>query len=245
MTVVTSVLTLPGRPESARAAREFTAACMPGCPSAYEAMLCVDELVANAVQHSRSGASGGEITVRVTTEPGEWVRAEVEDQGPRLRVVPEDPDEAGELAEHGRGLDLVALLADETGAGAGLRWFRMAWGAQACVPAPRPRLTAAELRRHGVPGRAGGMCECGGRCGRAGHRCGYGEAPGYPLYVVAADPARAAVAAALPAAELVALCPACLAGRDRLARRAAASAAPAPDALFAVPAPPGTPGGLR
>ncbi len=249
---LTSVLTLPGRPGSARAAREFTAACMPGCPTVYEAMLCTDELVTNAVQHSRSGLPGGQITVRVETRPGEWLRVDVEDQGPRLRAVPDDPGEAGELAEHGRGLALVAVLADETGAGIGLRWFRMAWDAQACVPAPRPprpprppRLTAAELRRNGVLDRAGGMCECGGRCGRPGHRCGYGEAPGYPLYVVAADPARAAAAAAaLPASELVALCPACLAGRDRVAGRAADSAVPEPDALFAVPAP-GTPGGRR
>jgi hypothetical protein len=245
---LTSVLTLPGRPESARAAREFTAACMPGCPAVYEAMLCTDELVTNAVQHSRSGLPGGQITVRVETWPGEWLRVDVEDQGPRLRAVPDNPGEAGELAEHGRGLALVAVLAGETGAGTGLRWFRMAWdlSPQACVPAPRPpRLTAAELRRNEVLDRAGGMCECGGRCGRPGHRCGYGEAPGYPLYVVAADPARAAAAAALPAADLVALCPACLAGRDRVAGRAAASAGPEPDALFAVPAPPGIPGGRR
>ena len=177
---LTSVLTLPGRPESARAAREFTAACMPGCPAVYEAMLCTDELVTNAVQHSRSGLPGGQITVRVETRPGEWLRVDVEDQGPRLRAVPDDPGEAGELAEHGRGLDLVAVLASETGAGTGLRWFRMAWdlSAQACVPAPRPpRLTAAELRRNGVLDRAGGMCECGGRCGRRVTAAGTGRRP--------------------------------------------------------------------
>jgi anti-sigma regulatory factor (Ser/Thr protein kinase) len=62
--------TLPGLPESARAAREFTAACLPGCPSVYEAMLCADELVANAIQHSRSGLPGGTVTVTVITQPG-------------------------------------------------------------------------------------------------------------------------------------------------------------------------------
>jgi anti-sigma regulatory factor (Ser/Thr protein kinase) len=136
MTVVTSVLTLPGRPESARAAREFTAACLRACPSVFEAMLCTDELAVNAIQHSRSGLPGGQITIRVETQPGE-LYVEVADQGPRLRAVPDDPGEAGELAEHGRGLDLVRILASEVGAGVGLHWFRMAW-AQARVPAPRP-----------------------------------------------------------------------------------------------------------
>jgi len=128
---------LPGCPESARAAREFTAACLPGCPSVYEAMLLTDELVANAVQHSRSGLPGGEITVRVITEPGEWLRVEVDDQGPHLRAVADDP---GEFAESGRGLLLVSVLADTFGADGTMRWFWMAWsrGAEASAPAPSP-----------------------------------------------------------------------------------------------------------
>jgi len=136
---VTSVLTLPGRPESARAAREFTASCLPGCPSVYEAMVCVDELAANAIQHSRSGLPGGTFTVRVTTEPGRWLRVEVEDAGPVLRAVPADPDPA-DVDEHGRGLVLVDTLADEVGGGIGRWWFRMTWGpaAAASVPVPRP-----------------------------------------------------------------------------------------------------------
>lgn len=142
--------TLPGRPESARAAREFTAACLHGCPSMYEAMVCVDELVANAVRHSRSGLPGGEITVRVVTRPGEWLRVEVEDQGPCLRAVPDSPDE---FAESGRGLLIVTVLADTFGADFTKRWFWMAWdrGAEASVPAPRPPERApARLRNPAV-----------------------------------------------------------------------------------------------
>jgi len=241
--------TLPGRPESARAAREFTAGCLPGCPSVYEAMLLTDELVANACQHSRSGLPGGEVTVRVVTEPGEWLRVEVEDQGPHLRAVPGDPDE---LAESGRGLLLVSVLADTFGADHAMRWFWMAWdrGAEACAAAPRPPARAPaelrrspelwELRRRAVLDRSGGMCQCAGQCGRAGHRCAYGDAPGHLLHIVPADPAgHDTAAAALPAGDLIALCEGCRAGRDRITARARAAAAAAPDALFAVPAPGG------
>jgi len=230
---VTQTCTLPGRPESARAAREFTAASLAGCPSVYEAMVCVDELVANAVQHSRSGLPGGTVTVRVITQPGQWFRVEVEDAGPRLRVVPDDP---GPLAEHGRGLALVEVLADVTGRGTGLAWFLMAWArhAEASVPGPRPPVpTPGELRVLAVLDRSGDMCQCSGQCGRPGHRCAIGGADGRPLHIVAADPATAdAAAARLPAAGLIALCAACRAGRDRTTARARAAAEPEPDGLF-------------
>jgi Histidine kinase-like ATPase domain len=231
---MTQACTLPGRPESARAARDFTAACLSGCPSVYEAMVCADELVTNAIQHSRSGLPGGTVTVRVITQPGQWFRVEVEDAGPRLRAVPDDPGGPGSLAEHGRGLALVEVLADAAGRAAGLAWFVMAWHSEASVPEPRPPAqTAAELRVRVVLDRSAGMCQCTGQCGRAGHRCAIGDAPGHPLYVVAADPATGdAAAARLPAADLVALCAACRAGRDRIAAHARAAAEPEPEHLF-------------
>ena len=79
-----TALTLPGRPESARAAREFAAGCLAGCPSSDDAVLCVDELVANAIQHSRSGLPGGTIEVRIAVAAGEWLRVEVKDAGPPI-----------------------------------------------------------------------------------------------------------------------------------------------------------------
>ena len=111
-------------------------------------MLCADELAVNAIQHSRSGLPGGQITVRVETQPGE-LYVEVADQGPLLRVVPDDPGEAAELAEHGRGLDLVRILASETGAGIGLQLVPDDLGRRAGL---RPG-AAARLPGPGEPGR--------------------------------------------------------------------------------------------
>jgi anti-sigma regulatory factor (Ser/Thr protein kinase) len=119
-----TALTLPGRPESARAAREFAAGCLAGCPSSDDAVLCVDELVANAIQHSRSGLPGGTIEVRIAVAAGEWLRVEVKDGGP---LSPAVPAQRGPLDEHGRGLALVVSLAEVFGADGGLRWFWMPW----------------------------------------------------------------------------------------------------------------------
>lgn len=119
-----TALTLPGRPESARAAREFAAGCLAGCPSSDDAVLCVDELVANAIQHSRSGLPGGTIEVRIAVAAGEWLRVEVKDAGP---LSPAVPAQRGPLDEHGRGLALVVSLAEVFGADGGLRWFWMPW----------------------------------------------------------------------------------------------------------------------
>ena len=117
--------TLPGRPESARAAREFAAGCLAGCPSCDDAVLCVDELVANAVQHSRSGLPGGTIEVRIAVAAGEWLRVEVQDAGP---LAPAVPAQRGPLDERGRGLALVVSLAEVFGAdGGGLYWAWMPW----------------------------------------------------------------------------------------------------------------------
>ncbi|MDO0938913.1 ATP-binding protein [Streptomyces sp. DG2A-72] len=73
------------------------------------AVLATDELFANAVQHARSGPGG---TVTLTIECGESeLRVTVGDQSPllpRLRT-------AGGAEESGRGLAIVAALADGWG----------------------------------------------------------------------------------------------------------------------------------
>ena len=125
---MTQTCTLPGLPEAARAAREFTTACLPGCPSVYEAMLCVSELVANAIEHSRSGLPGGTIEVRIAVAAGEWLRVEVQDAGPLASAV---PAQRGPFDERGRGLALVVEPGRRVRRGRrGLRWAWMPWDAE-------------------------------------------------------------------------------------------------------------------
>ncbi|TLP66525.1 ATP-binding protein [Microbispora triticiradicis] len=120
-------LALPGEPESVSAARAFATGCLPaGCPRADDVALVVSELATNAVLHSRSGDDGGTFVVLIDVEPGA-VAVAVADAGPALvpGMRPEGED------EHGRGLALVADLADayevtttETGRTA---WVRLDW----------------------------------------------------------------------------------------------------------------------
>lgn len=94
----------PAVPESVGRARRFLAECLDGAPITSDALLCLSELAANAVLHSRSAHPGGQFTVRVRRAPG-WLRVEVTDEGgPWKRRAP------GET--HGRGLLVVELLAD-------------------------------------------------------------------------------------------------------------------------------------
>jgi anti-sigma regulatory factor (Ser/Thr protein kinase) len=232
--MTTCVMTFPGRPESAAAARRWAARCLPGCPAAADVQLCVSELVTNAVTHSRSGlVPGGKVRVRIAIAQGTWVRVEVRDDGPadwtHAAATAGAVTEPDELAPGGRGLWLVRELAGgHAGAGGrGLYWARLPW-----TPGEAPPPEPWGARWLTVMERAGWRCECSGQCGRAGHRCPSGHAPGYPLHVVPAVPAGDAAAAALPACALVALCAGCRAGADRSAARSAA-AAPQPDALFA------------
>jgi anti-sigma regulatory factor (Ser/Thr protein kinase) len=120
-----SAVVLPGRPEAAAGAREFAAKALAGYPAADDAVLCLDEMVTNAVQHSRSGLPGGTIEVRLTVTAVS-VLAEVLDGGP-FGVPAITSRET--WAERGRGLVLVEALTRAWGsAGHGLWWFWMPLG---------------------------------------------------------------------------------------------------------------------
>ncbi|WP_067807373.1 ATP-binding protein [Actinomadura formosensis] len=96
-----------GKPEQVRFVRAFAAHLLVDFPALDDVLLVLDELVVNAIQHTRSGEDGGRFTVDLNMD-GAGVIVYVTDQGgpgePCLR------SRAG-LAEGGRGLLTVDALA--------------------------------------------------------------------------------------------------------------------------------------
>jgi anti-sigma regulatory factor (Ser/Thr protein kinase) len=136
MTACTKVF--PGMPGSVREAREWVRQVLAAaeCPAAADAEVCVSELVTNSVRHSRSAGPAGQVRVRLVVTTPDWVQIEVRDDGPASwpvsfgtwrdgALVP-----PGALAESGRGLYTVAMLAGHLGMDpkGGLVWCRLAWG---------------------------------------------------------------------------------------------------------------------
>ncbi|MEU9161250.1 ATP-binding protein [Streptomyces sp. NPDC048424] len=94
---------------SARAVRQFVGDTLAGWgvfERRDDIRLCASELAANAVLHG--APPGREFSVRLTREAeGLWI--EVRDSGPGHPV----PGRPGSETEGGRGLSMVAALADE------------------------------------------------------------------------------------------------------------------------------------
>ncbi len=103
--------TFPGRPEQASVVRRFVEILLHGCPLVDEVLLVVDELVVNALRHTGSGRRGGSLVVEVLRRRAEVV-VMVTDQGCPTEPAPTDADE---LAESGRGLRTVSMLATSWG----------------------------------------------------------------------------------------------------------------------------------
>jgi anti-sigma regulatory factor (Ser/Thr protein kinase) len=91
--------------------------------------IVVSELATNAVQHSRSGQPGACFTVTVGFDAG-MLRLRVADEGGTSEPHPLEPDEGGET---GRGLSLVAALAQGWGVD-GDAGARVVWADFAVVP---------------------------------------------------------------------------------------------------------------
>ena len=120
-----SAVILPGRPEAAAGARDWAAKILAGYPAADDAVAALNELVVNAIQHSRSGLPDGTIEVRLTVT-GASVLAEVADEGP-LGVPGVTSRDM--FAERGRGLMLVDAFARAWGqATPGVWWFWLPLG---------------------------------------------------------------------------------------------------------------------
>ncbi|NKZ06285.1 ATP-binding protein [Actinomadura latina] len=101
----------PGGPEQARAVRRFVGCLLAGCPYLDDVLLAADELVVNALRHTKSGQDGGSFTVEIVQDGGA-VAVSVSDQG-----GPGEPAalEAADLAESGRGLRTISLTAASWG----------------------------------------------------------------------------------------------------------------------------------
>jgi anti-sigma regulatory factor (Ser/Thr protein kinase) len=115
-----------GRAERARVVRAFVGAVLgPGHPCGYDAVLLASELFGNSLRYSRSGLPGQTVTVTVTARTG-VVRVEVTDRsGPGVPAL----RPAGDDAEAGRGLGIVAGLAARWGwrrcGGRTVTWFEL------------------------------------------------------------------------------------------------------------------------
>lgn len=126
---VTETRGLPGVPASAATARAFVAETLAaaGCPDSDGPQLCISELVANSAAHSRSAGPAGTIMVRVDAWPG-GARIEVRDAGPLPGPVPAVPAaRPSPDSESGRGLWIVAQIADTFGFAAGVAWCQFSW----------------------------------------------------------------------------------------------------------------------
>ncbi|HYK27287.1 MAG TPA: ATP-binding protein [Streptosporangiaceae bacterium] len=105
-------LTLPGRPERVREARDFVAKALGELhPSLDNAVLLTSELVTNAVMHSSSRRHGGIVSL-VIMESAAGLRIEVADEGSALST-PVVRDEV--YVSDGHGLFLVQTIADQWG----------------------------------------------------------------------------------------------------------------------------------
>ena len=120
---VQRLVTLPPAPESARRARRFVGDVLRSAAADElidTAELLTSELVTNGIVHAHTDL---QLIVEATAR---WVRVEVVDRNPLLPARRSYDDDA----LTGRGLEMVALLADEFGmqplADAGKRvWFRL------------------------------------------------------------------------------------------------------------------------
>ena len=100
----------PGRADQIAKARDFTRRVLAACPVLDEATLLVGELATNAVEHTATG-NGGQFDVIIYRDETLIIIA-VKDEGSDNAPVTRPLDE---LAEDGRGLRLIELIADRWG----------------------------------------------------------------------------------------------------------------------------------
>jgi anti-sigma regulatory factor (Ser/Thr protein kinase) len=148
-------LTIPGRPEQVGLARAFVAQTLNSKQiqaDADAATLLTSEIVTNAIQHTRSGADGGTVTI-VVIGVAHGVIVEIIDDGSAGAPIVK-----GDLyAAEGHGLFLVEQLATEWGylkdAAGTTVWFHLPTAAQPQQAAGQADPPAGRDRDHHPPAR--------------------------------------------------------------------------------------------
>lgn len=119
-TVHSTTMTAPGTLTNVSAARRKVRDILGRSPRRDEAELIAAELMSNAILYTPSGEDGGTFTITVKYGAG-WARIEVFDLGtePWHCILDDGPltDDipVSGFAERGRGLRMVAAIADEYG----------------------------------------------------------------------------------------------------------------------------------
>jgi hypothetical protein len=124
----------PAHPAQVREARAFIATVLAGCPGADDTVLCLSELVTNAILHSNSSRPGGTFTIHAEIRDGDYSWIEVEDQGGTWQQ---------RTCDDGRphGLAIVAALASDWGIDGDpqtgwIVWARVDWPGSHRQPSP-------------------------------------------------------------------------------------------------------------
>lgn len=118
-------VTFPGIPAAISLVRSVIGDMLAECPRADDVVLVGCEYATNAIRHSPSGLPGGVFTMRMWVRPGR-VRLEVIDSGTGDWVVA-PARAAGPDAESGRGLVVVAAIADACGNSGCCAWAEVTW----------------------------------------------------------------------------------------------------------------------
>ncbi|QMU79834.1 ATP-binding protein [Streptacidiphilus sp. PB12-B1b] len=103
-------LSCPGCPQEISRARRWVSEILRETPCADDAALIVSELSTNALRHTASSDGGGTFLVTVTVCP-DTLTVAVTDGGTKLHSP--EVQQAGADATHGRGLDIVHVLAHQ------------------------------------------------------------------------------------------------------------------------------------
>jgi serine/threonine-protein kinase RsbW len=147
-TVATPVLSwsreFPGIPAQVRAARQWIQDLLPDCVPLDDLVFVADELVTNAIEHTRSGQPGGCFGLDIVWFADEvWVV--VTDQGSdSVPAITRKKGDANSTEEDGRGLWVVHAMSSDWGmaGNASGRWVyaAVAWGSSGGPPPTPPAI---------------------------------------------------------------------------------------------------------